>query len=59
VEDIQSKSFDSLVEQFGRFLVVPRRPPKDTYSNAEELEVAENKMFMEWKRGLAQLAEVG
>jgi hypothetical protein len=58
VEDIQSKSFDCLIEKYGRFLRVPRRPPKDSYTNTAELEVAENRMFIEWKRGLAQLAEV-
>lgn len=58
VEDIQSKGFESLIERYGQFLCVPRRPPKNTYSNAEELEAVENSMFIEWKRGLAQLAEV-
>jgi len=57
VEDIQSKSYDSLIKKFGRFLCVPRRPPKEEYSNAAELEAVENRMFIEWKRGLAQLAE--
>lgn len=58
MEDIQSKSFEVLTEKYGQYLRVPRRPPKDSYSNAEELEAAENKMFIGWKRGLAHLTEV-
>ncbi|KAI6241251.1 Large subunit GTPase 1-like protein [Aphelenchoides fujianensis] len=57
VEEIQSKTADYLVERWGRCLRIPRRPPRDSYSNAEELEAAENRMFIEWKRDLAQLAE--
>ncbi|KAI6203206.1 60S ribosomal protein L27 [Aphelenchoides besseyi] len=57
VEDIQSKDFDYLLERWGRCLRIPRRPPRDSYSNAKELEAKETEMFFEWKRDLAKVAE--
>jgi large subunit GTPase 1 len=38
-------------------LCIPRRPPWDSSTTAEELEQRERAGFLEWRRGLAQVEE--
>lgn len=38
-------------------LTIPRRPPWDETTTAEELQARERQSFLEWRRGLAELEE--
>jgi len=44
-------------EEKKSFLRIPRRPPWDSTTTAEELELSERSTFVEWRRDLAALQE--
>jgi large subunit GTPase 1 len=58
LDDLVSKSFEELKSQYGALLKIPRRPSKDSYTNAEELNNIENEMFLEWRRNVSLMQEV-
>lgn len=57
VEDLHSQSFESLFEEYGHLLKIPRRPKRNLYKTAEELNTLENQAFLDWRRNLAALTE--
>jgi hypothetical protein len=59
VEDLKTQTFEELDTKYGHLMKIPRRPRKELYTTAEELNTLENETFLEWRRSLALLAEVG
>lgn len=57
VEDLHSQSYEILLEKYGHLLRIPRRPKRDLYETAEELNSLENQAFLDWRRSLATLTE--
>lgn len=56
---ISGQSLDDLYKKYGDRLRIPRRPQKDLWETAEELTRLENEHFLEWRKGLADLQDVG
>jgi large subunit GTPase 1 len=52
-----SKSYDELKREYGELLKIPRRPLKEQYNTAEELNKVENEMFLEWRRNVSLMQE--
>uniref|UniRef100_A0A914PIK1 Uncharacterized protein n=1 Tax=Panagrolaimus davidi TaxID=227884 RepID=A0A914PIK1_9BILA len=57
MDDLISKSYDELKREYGELLKIPRRPLKEQYSTAEELNKVENEMFLEWRRNVSLMQE--
>jgi large subunit GTPase 1 len=57
MDDLISKSYDELKREYGELLKIPRRPLKEQYNTAEELNKVENEMFLEWRRNVSLMQE--
>uniref|UniRef100_A0A914Q6T3 Large subunit GTPase 1 homolog n=1 Tax=Panagrolaimus davidi TaxID=227884 RepID=A0A914Q6T3_9BILA len=57
IDDLISKSYDELKREYGELLKIPRRPLKEQYNTAEELNKVENEMFLEWRRNVSLMQE--
>lgn len=56
-DDLASKSYEELVAKYGELLKIPRRPKRDLYETADELNKLENEMFLDWRRNVSLLQE--